>query len=143
MIIRNYQPSDYDQMIANQRAAENNMYNDNWDSRANFEYLTKLNPSNILVAEMNGGGIVGSLLICPLGPDQATLYRVTTKNEFQKQGIATELLKKATEVLRERGVTEIGMFVNSSNQELLDFYSKRGFSSSSTKTFKYLWKATK
>jgi ribosomal protein S18 acetylase RimI-like enzyme len=139
LIIRNYKPEDYEQIIRNQKISENDMFDETWDARENFEQLSKDNPSNILVAEIDGE-VVGSEIIAPVfAPKVAMLFRLTVKREFRNRGIATKLLEKACEVCATRGITELGFWVNAQNDSLQNFYIQRGFSPSTDHDFKYFW----
>ncbi|MDR0956017.1 MAG: GNAT family N-acetyltransferase [Candidatus Nomurabacteria bacterium] len=137
LMIRVYRPSDFAQIVRNLKVSENNMYDENVDSEADFSDLVKRHPENILVAEIDGE-IVGSELIVPLEPDQATLCRLAVKKDFRNRGVATELLKKAVDSAKQRGFKELGMYVDAGNAELLNFYDRRGFCWNGGHTYKYL-----
>jgi ribosomal protein S18 acetylase RimI-like enzyme len=77
-------------------------------------------------------------MISPLGPDQATLYRLTVSRKYRRRGIATELLREAQKVCHDRGVKKLGIYVNSSEADLIDFYEKRGFAPITKTTYDYL-----
>jgi len=136
LVIREYKSNDYDRIVQILKDAE--LYDEIWGSRANFTDLASRNSDNIFVAEMNGE-IVGVQRIVPQGPDLAILYRLAVKAEFRERGIATRLLEKAAEIAKKRGICELGMYVDSRNDKLLNFYSERNFRGNINHDYKYLW----
>jgi ribosomal protein S18 acetylase RimI-like enzyme len=137
-VIRNYQPEDFDQIVRNLQISENNMYAEDWDSRANYDDLSRRDVSNVLVAEASGD-VVGSVILLPLGPDAVLLFRLAVCKDFRSHGIATQLLEKARAVCKKRGAKSITLWVDADNEQLLDFYRKRGYSHGSKKTYACLW----
>lgn len=61
------------------------------------------------------------------------------KKEYRRQGIATKLINKAEEIIKHKGVSEIGLYVDSKDLDLHHFYNKKGFKIS-TGTYFYMWK---
>ena len=135
MIIRNYRDEDYEQIAA--LMSENDTFYEPQYSREN---LSTRNPEDFLflVAEIDGQ-IIGTEVILAWGKKAAILYGLTVKNEFRRQGVATKLLSEAKKIAQKRGCAQIGMYVNSENKELLNFYSKRGWDKSSKQTWRSLW----
>ena len=137
MTIRSYKSSDYEAIIANEKLAD--MYDETWDSRANYEHLARMNPTNILVAEIDNK-IVSSQIIVPLGPDLAVLYRLNVLEKFRGQGIGDKMLEHAEIVAKNRGIKELGMYVDSTKSDLIKYYGKRNYKANSSVSYSYLWK---
>lgn len=136
MKIRNYANQDYFQVTSILK--EVNLFDEVWDSEDNLKSMIEKDSNSILVAEINGK-IVGNLLIVPYGGKVAYLFRLAVKKEFRQQGIATKLIKKAEEIIKQSGVLEFGLYVDSGNLSLHDFYKERGFKISPA-TYYYMWK---
>lgn len=137
--IRNYRPEDYPQVSKILKQAE--LYDTVWDSRKNVAGMVAHDPKAIQVAVENDI-IVGQLFIIPFGSKMATIFRLAVKKEFRKQGIATKLIEKAEDILRKRGLSEIGLFVDAVNADLQEFYKKRKFQVSK-RPYYYMWKELK
>lgn len=56
------------------------------------------------------------------------ISRLAVHPDFQNQGIARQMLRRAMEVLKERGFRSIHFLVNSTNQKALRSYAALGFS---------------
>jgi len=136
MKIRNYNDQDYLDVVSILREAD--LFDDVWDSKENLVSMIGANPRSILVAEVDNI-VVGNLFIVPYGNKVSYLFRLAVKTKFRKQGIASELIEKAEEIIRQSGVSEIGLYVDSGNFKLHGFYRRRGFKISS-KTYHYMWK---
>ena len=136
--IRNYSPKDYESV--KQILQEADLFDKVWDSEENLSGMISKNPQSILVAEENGK-IVANVFLISYGLQVSWIFRLAVKKEYRKHGIASELIKFAEKVLRKKGALEIGLFVDSKNEELLSFYKKRSFKTSENPlTYIYLWK---
>jgi ribosomal protein S18 acetylase RimI-like enzyme len=135
MEIRTYKLEDHPQVIANLKEAE--LFDEVWDSEDNLKSMIEKDPESILVAEEKGL-VIGNIFIIPYGSKIQYLFRLAVKKEFRKQGIATELLNKALDIAKKRNIEEIGLYVDSGNLDLQDFYKKRGYKTS-LKTYFYMW----
>lgn len=129
MKIRNYNSSDYLEIVA--MLKDSDLYDEVWDSEENLSMT-------IMVAE-DHENIVGSVFIIPYGKNVSYLFRLVVKKEFRRQGIATDLIKRAEEMIGKGGTKELGFYVDSGNIDLQEFYKKRGFKIS-LKTYYYMWK---
>lgn len=134
--IRNYQKSDYQEVSSILQEAE--MFDEIWDSEENLDGIVRTNPDSILVAEEDGK-VVGNIFLIPFGSKIIWLFRLVVAKEFRRKGIATQLINRALEIVKGRGAQEVGFYVDSTNEELLSFYKKRGFEKSGKKYY-YLWK---
>jgi ribosomal protein S18 acetylase RimI-like enzyme len=83
--------------------------------------------------------IIGNLFIIPYGSKITYLFRLAVKKEYRKQGIASQLISFAQEIVKKRGITEVGLYVNAFNKELQNFYLKRGFKTSGN-SYIYMWR---
>lgn len=137
--LRNYRRADYSAVKALLKEAD--LFDKVWDCEANLAGMVKRNPDSIIIAE-DHGMVVGNLYIIPHGPQVAYLFRLVVKKTFRKQGIGTQLLERAEEIVKKRGVKEIGFFVYANNQELQHFYTKRKYRVTK-EPFIYLWKDLK
>lgn len=132
MEIRKYQLSDYGQV--KEILEEAGMFDEEWDSEKNLSSMPQ-----ILVAE-DKNNVVGVLYINNFGKEIGWMFRLAVKKSHRKHGIATHLITKAEEFLKENGAIEVGMYVGANDQNLRNFYKKRGFKSSK-KPYIYMWKA--
>jgi ribosomal protein S18 acetylase RimI-like enzyme len=136
MKIRNYNNSDY--LEVSSILKDSDLFDDVWDSEDNLKSMIAKSPQSILVAE-DQGKIIGNIFIISYGQKVSYLFRLAVKKEFRKQGVATALIKKAEETVSQGGSKELGLYVDSGNINLQEFYEKRGFKISS-KTYYYVWK---
>lgn len=135
MKIRNYNSNDYSEIASILK--ESNLFDDVWDSEDNLNSLISKNSKSILVAEEKGK-VIGNIFIIRHGKEVSYLFRLAVKKEFRKQGVASALIKKA-EVIKQGGTTEVGLYVDSGNINLHEYYKKRGFNIS-TNSYYYMWK---
>ena len=59
--------------------------------------------------------------------DNAELLRLYLKPEYTHRKIGRDLLSEAEKVMKEKGVSECGLYVHSQNQVCISFYFKNGF----------------
>lgn len=136
MKIKNYTNDDYSEIVSILK--DSDLFDEVWDSEDNLNSLVAKNPQSILVAE-DQGKVIGNIFIIPYGKKVSYLFRLAVKKEFRKQGIASALIRKAEEIVNQGGTTELGLYVDSGNINLQEFYKKRDFKISQ-KTYYYLWK---
>jgi ribosomal protein S18 acetylase RimI-like enzyme len=137
--IRNYKPPDYLQVVSILKEA--NLFDEIWDSEENLLGMVSKDPESVIVAEIDDS-IVGNLFMIPYGDKIAYLFRLAVKQKYRKQGIATELIKYAQKLVKSKGVSEVGLYVDSNNKTLQSFYQKRGFKASNS-TYYYMWNELK
>jgi ribosomal protein S18 acetylase RimI-like enzyme len=79
----------------------------------------------LLIAE-DHGEIVGSLIV---GWDgwRCHLYRMAVRDDFRRQGLATELLARAREQARHLGARRLDAMVDRDNEVGCRFWSANGF----------------
>lgn len=118
---------------------EAGLFDKTWDSKDNLLGMINKDPDSILVA-IDDQKIVGVIYLISFGSKVAWIFRLAVKKEYRNRGIASLLIKSAENLFKEKGVVEIGMYVDAGNLELQKYYQKRNFHSSSNKPFLYLWK---
>ena len=100
--------------------------------------MSAKNPWSILVAE-DRDEILGNILIIAYGKKVSYLFRLAVRKEYRNQGVASALIQKAEEIVRQGGSVELGLYVDSGNIDMQDFYKKRSFKIS-PKSYFYMWK---
>jgi ribosomal protein S18 acetylase RimI-like enzyme len=82
-------------------------------------------PSLFFICEI-GGRITGS---CMAGYDghRGWIYYLAVKPEFQKQGIASKLIREAESRLLKIGCPKINLMVRKSNEDVISFYRRIGY----------------
>ena len=139
--LRNYQKSDY--LLVKKILQEAKLFDETWDSKENFAGMTAKAPETIIVA-VDKNKVVGNMLLIPYGPKVIYLFRLAVKQEYQGRGIASQLIEKAEKIARKNGVTELGLYLNSKDSKLKEFYHKRKFKMAKKPlTYNYMWKDLK
>lgn len=137
--IRNYHKSDYSQVLS--LIKDGDLFDSVWDTEENFSGMSERNPESMIVAEIDGQ-IVGNIFLVPYGSKVTFLFRLAVKKSHQRQGIATQLLQKAREHLLTKGYAEVGLLVDSGDEELQKYYERRGFKRSK-KAYYYMFQEIK
>ena len=70
--------------------------------------------------------LIGFIQVKIMG-DKSELLRLYLKPEYTRMKIGVNLLLKAEEVMKEKGVSECTLYVHSQNQVGISFYFKNGF----------------
>lgn len=133
MEIRQYETGDFPQVISLVKAG--GLFDSVWDTE---ESLNSLNGLVVLEDKK----IIGCLFIIPYSKKVAFIFRLTVDNEHRNKGIATELLKAAEKLVQIRNNDEVGLWVDSDDLDLQNFYQKRGFKRSK-KAYFYMFKGLK
>ena len=120
--IRSYQPTDYPQVKT--LLQEAGLFDEAMDAQIHLDQKIKTFPGSILIAS-SAKQIVGCLIIvADFGP---FLFRLAVKKPFRRQGLGTKLLTTAETHLRQHHHREAILFVAYKNQDLINFYKKRGY----------------
>lgn len=114
-------------------------FDDLWDSEKNVAGMITRDKESVLVA-LDGDRIVGVLYIIFFGTQVADIFRLAVRKEYRKQGIASSLIEQAELLLKNKGIKEIGMYVDTVKIKLHEFYKKRNYRSSTGKEYIYMWK---
>jgi len=95
------------------------------DTEEQIARFLERNPGLSQIAVENGV-LIGTILV---GHDGRTgfIYRLTVLEEFRNCGIATQLVQKAIEVLKDEGITNVKAFVLNDNLGGNAFWEKVGF----------------
>jgi len=96
-----------------------------WDDFTHWSNKIKKEPNSILLATEKDE-VVGCILIIN-EPWTSFLFRLSVKNGFRERGIGSELIKVAEKQLKDSGADEVAIFVKIDNEELHNFYEKRGY----------------
>jgi ribosomal protein S18 acetylase RimI-like enzyme len=123
MRIRQFQVKDQEKVIALWR--EVGIIRITNDPENDIERKLKHSPELFLVAEIDGL-IVGTIMIGWEGHRGWINYLGVSPGR-QGTTIGTRLMKKAEEILRDRGCPKINLMVRKSNQKVIEFYKKLGF----------------
>jgi [ribosomal protein S18]-alanine N-acetyltransferase len=89
-----------------------------------------------LVAEADGcviGFVAGRVVL-----SEAELENIFVSPEFQRQGIARELLRALVEIFRTSGAVEVRLEVREGNQAARAFYEQAGFATTGRRQRYYL-----
>jgi ribosomal protein S18 acetylase RimI-like enzyme len=90
------------------------------DDALALEVLIARDPGGLLIAE-HGEEIVGSL-IAGWNGWRGSLYRLAVSPKAQRQGVATELVRRAIDELQRRGARRIDAFVVTADEQALQFW---------------------
>ncbi len=122
--IRAYSSADYEAVKA--LIMEGNLYFEEQDSAEKLEMKISHDPESILVAEVDSQ-VVGTVFIVEDGGWVAFVFRLVVSKTHRGKGIATALLDKATEIIRERGHNDVTVLVDEDDEELQQFYAKKEY----------------
>lgn len=126
MQIRNYKPSDYEQLKALYLDASifGGQFDEARDSEERLKKKIEADPEAILVAEIDGD-LVGSVSLIDDGR-VAWLFRFAVKDNDLE--VAEKLKNQAIEILKGRGHKQVLVYSPAGNSMLDNKYEKLGFS---------------
>lgn len=137
--IRPYQDNDYSMVKKNLEDAK--MFDEVWDSRENLASMVDKDSESVLVAT-DAENLIGSVVISPYGDKVAYIFRLVVQDVYRGKGIGSKLLQEAEEIVKSRGVKEVALFIDSTNDDLKDYYQNRGYQTSN-KQLITMWKSLK
>lgn len=114
------------------------LYDSDWDAEDNVNGMVDLHDDAVIVA-VEDDKIIGSVYLVHFGTRVCNLFRLAVDPQYQGRGVGTALLQYVEQMMKEKGVTGIGFFVDTENPELQAFYEKRHFHKSSH-AWNYFWK---
>ena len=120
IIIRKFQPSDFQRVID----IERKVFNEH-DPYLYMQFYETY-PETFIVAEMNGiivGYIAGFLASEGVG----RIFSLAIHPAYQSKGVGSHLLKEIMHLFKEMGVLEIILEVRWSNVKAKKFYERHGF----------------
>ena len=124
MIIRIYQPTDRDQVVALWNDVFNNPAGRN-EPHGSLDRKEAMEDELFFVAE-NGDEIIGTVMAGYDG-HRGWLYSVAVAKNRRREGIATDLVRHAIDVLTKRGCPKINLQILADNAEVVAFYESLGF----------------
>ena len=123
MIVRAAKQEDYAKVIEIEKLS----FPTAWD----YDFLEKISKDIFLV--FDGQGVCGYLIAgCCHENIVATILKVAVHPEHRRKGIATNLVHKLVEILKDRKITEIDVIVIDECEPAILFYKKAGFKTVST-----------
>ena len=130
-IVRAFRDSDTDSLIALWQAC--GLVVPQNDPRKDILRKMKVNPEWLLVGERDGK-LMGS---CMTGYEghRGWINYLAVHPDHRRQGFASELMKKAEEILREAGCPKINLQIRSSNATVIAFYESIGFTEDKVVSF--------
>ncbi len=122
-IIRQYQPQDQQQVINLWSACKLIIAHN--DPRSDIQRKLKVNPEWFLVGQMDGK-IVAT---CMAGYEghRGWINYLAIDPDYQRRGLATRIMHKAEELLRNAGCPKINLQIRTSNTAVIEFYKSLGF----------------
>lgn len=96
------------------------------DTREGVLGLLDADPEALLVAESDGGEIVGSLIASWDGW-RGSFYRLAVHPEQRRQGIATALLREGERRLLARGAARLTAIVTDDDPDAMSFWTATGY----------------
>jgi ribosomal-protein-alanine acetyltransferase len=78
------------------------------------------------VATDQGEKLVG-YCVCSLGPKSAHLISIAVQTDYRRRAVATTLLHRVIEFLKEQSIVELWLEVKPKNVKAISLYSKLGF----------------
>ncbi len=93
--------------------------------RADIQRKLSVAPELVLVGTLNGE-IVATVMAGYEG-HRGWINYLAVAPDHQKTGCGRQIMARAEELLRERGCPKINLQVRSSNQQVIEFYQRLGF----------------
>jgi len=125
MIVRVAKQEDYAKVIEIEKLS----FPTAWD----YDFLEKISKDIFLV--FDGQEVCGYLIAgCCHENIVATILKIAVHPEHRRKGIATNLVHKLVEILKDRKITEIDVIVIDGCKPAILFYKKAGFKTVSTIT---------
>ncbi len=126
-MIRGYKSQDFEAM--HRVLTESGLLDPGIDTRAKFDEKTRRDPESILVA-FRENTLIGTVFFIEDGWN-ALIFHLAVKKECRKRGVGSLLMAEAEKTLLSRGATHIGLFVDDIDDDLRDYYQKRGYTEGS------------
>lgn len=95
------------------------------DSREGICRFLSRNPTTSFVSQ-EGNELTG-VILCGHDGRRGYIYHTVVRTEYQKQGIATGLIKAAVAALQAEGITRVCLNVMETNEEGKRFWQNRGW----------------
>jgi ribosomal protein S18 acetylase RimI-like enzyme len=130
--IRKYRENDYSSL--KKLLTESGLFDGTWESEENLSGM-----NSILAVDEEK--VIGNVFVVPYGAKVVIIFRLAVDKNYRNRGVATMLLDYVSDMFKNSGGKEIGLFVDSDKVDLKQFYAKRGFNGSTTGSkFVVMWK---
>jgi len=114
---------------------ESNLYDETWETKDHLKHKIERDPQSILIA-VDNNKIIGCVFIVEDGWN-GFIWRLCVKESHRKKGTGSLLMQKAEEIIKNRGIKEASLFVDTKNESLQEWYKKQGYTKTSDWTFMY------
>jgi ribosomal protein S18 acetylase RimI-like enzyme len=127
MTIRAYQTADEDAVVALWDRC--GLLRPQNDPRQDIRRKLRVSPELFLVGAIgsNGADVIATAMVGYEG-HRGWISYLGVDPAFQKRGYGREIMLRAEALLLERGCPKINLQIRSTNQEVIDFYRRLGFS---------------
>jgi ribosomal protein S18 acetylase RimI-like enzyme len=125
LTVRSAQDTDEDAVVALWRASD--LVAGDKDPSADFQFARLGASSDVLVGVDEAGQVKASVMVGHDG-HRGWLYYVAADPNARGQGLGRQIVKAAEEWLSDRGVSKAQLLVLTTNQTVVDFYDRLGFS---------------
>lgn len=136
MQIRPYQSADY--QAARHNLDTTKLTDEDVDTKERLTAKIARDPESILVAEI-GGKVVGNVFFLEDGWN-SLIFRLAVQKEHQGKGIGGALLEAAEQKLKSRGHRQVMLMVRDSEDDLKEFYTRRGYVTGTTGPHRFFYK---
>lgn len=125
VLIRKFKISDYDQVINLWQLCQLPLKPEGRDSRWQLEQQIKLDQIIFLVAEKEGK-VIGTVLASHDGR-KGWINRLAVHPDARRQGLGTQLIKKAEEELEKQGLILLAALIEEENSASRDLFVRLGY----------------
>lgn len=120
MILKNLSENDVDGIIE----LYGNSFSDGWNKS---QFLSSFAGGNFLCIGAFVNQSLAGVVTLTLGLDDADVESVFTAVEFRRSGVASALIEKTVELVKERGLKKVLLEVRKTNESAKGLYFKHGF----------------
>lgn len=128
-----YTDNDYESMIAILK--DSDLYDETWEARENLKRKITRDPESILLA-IYEKEIVGCVFVMEDGWN-GFIWRLCVAKEHRSKGVGKLLMQRAESIIKERGIKESSLFVNTGSTSLIKWYTGQGYTTGNNWTFMY------
>ena len=121
--ISHYKDSDFPQF--KQLLKDIGIYYEPLDRRDILKNKIEHDPESILIAKAKGK-LIGTVFIL-YDPWSSFIYHLGVHPEYRRKGLANQLMDEAERKLKARGINRPTLFVEEDNEQVVEFYQKRGW----------------
>lgn len=123
MKLRNYQDADFAKL--EELLKITNLFYEPLDKREILKRKIEHDPQSIIVLE-DGKKLIGTVFMI-YDPWNSFVYHLGVHPDYRMQGLGNKLMDEVEGRLKKRGVDRPTLFVEEENQQVLEFYKKRGW----------------